>query len=498
MLPEAFLNRMNQMLGEEFSAFLASYDKPQFKALRLNPLKISCDTVFSSLKLDDLRPIAWKEAAYYYPEELAPGKHPLHEAGAYYIQEPSAMIPAELLAPNPGDRVLDLCAAPGGKSTQLAGKLDGIGFLVANEINASRARILSENIERLGIINALVTNEDSFALANHFPGFFTKIMVDAPCSGEGMFRKADIAVSEWSPENVENCAIRQDEILENAASMLSPGGELVYSTCTFAPIENEGTIYRFLKKHPEFHIVPAEERIPEIREMIPGSYGRPDWANIGCEYIDENHINDNNSDCGTDLDYNDSTLDSLKGTVRIWPHQADGEGHFAALLKKDGELSVVTPSPMGGFQLGISKSAEKGLAEYFSFIKETLAKDTIQQLELDQSQNLLLFGNNLYRMPENLPSLKGLKVLRTGLWLGTLKKNRFEPSHALALALKPSQVLHTTTLSLEDAQRFIGGQTLNIDGEKGWYLLTIDGISLGWGKLAGGILKNHYPKGLRK
>lgn len=440
------------MLGDEYEAFLQSYEQEKYQALRLNSLKKtkggeSAATVLAPRKeacreplfwLGEktgfhLREVPWAKDGYYYEKEDQPGKHPYHEAGLYYIQEPSAMAPVTLLEVQPGERVLDLCAAPGGKSTQIAAALQGKGLLISNEIHQARAKILSENIERMGIRNACVTNETPQHLSQLFPEYFDRILVDAPCSGEGMFRKNEEACGEWSPENVELCADRQDEILDCAAQMLLPGGRLVYSTCTFAPQENEGSINRFMERHPEF---------------------------------------------------------SLVKTLRLWPHHIQGEGHFAAVLEKAGSMPVGYQAiSAGGF---VREAGKKDLEECIAFCKEFL------QVQLPGKY--IKFGEHIYLVPEDMPNLQGLKVLRPGLHMGTLKKNRFEPSHALALALAPDEAVNVWNLSLEDdtVRAYLNGQTFSASGEKGWYLICVDGFSLGWGKLAGGIMKNHYPKGLRK
>lgn len=282
MLPQVFLERMQGLLGSEYEEFLVSFDHEKYQALRLNPLKLRTesgrtdDSTVIEEKIQQtfrLQPVPWAENGYYYTKEDQPGKHPWHEAGLYYIQEPSAMAPVTLLSPQPGERILDLCAAPGGKSTQIASAMEGEGLLVTNEIHPARAKILSENVERMGIRNACVLNETPEHLADIFEEYFDRILVDAPCSGEGMFRKNEVACEEWSPENVQLCADRQDGILECAARMLVPGGRLVYSTCTFAPAENEGSISRFLAKHEEFEIVPIDKKalgIPEGCDGIPG------------------------------------------------------------------------------------------------------------------------------------------------------------------------------------------------------------------------------------
>ncbi len=465
------------MLKEAYPAFVRSYEDAKYQALRVNPLKTDREDFVQKAPFD-LRPVAWEARGFYYASENQPGKHPWHEAGVYYIQEPSAMAPVAYLEAAPGERILDLCAAPGGKSTQIAAGLQGEGLLVCNEIHPQRAKILSENVERMGIRNALVTNETPAKLADTFVEFFDKILVDAPCSGEGMFRKNEEACDEWSLENVQICADRQDEILDCAAGMLRPGGRLVYSTCTFAPAENEGSISRFIKRHPEFHIV----EVPLYEGM---SRGNADWA--------------------------DESVEGIEKTIRLWPHLLQGEGHYLAVLEKDGEV----PAGYQGFcknglQTGISladggkqKECGKGkgqsknaqqtdLADYKQFIADTL--------RIGLKGELLLFGEQLYLIPEGMPSIQGLKVMRPGLHLGTLKKNRFEPSHALALFLTADDVKRSMDIQADApaAKAYLNGMTLNHDGEKGWYLITVDGYSLGWGKLSGQVMKNHYPKGLRK
>lgn len=288
MLPQEFLQRMARQLGPELEAFLASYDRPRAVGLRLNPLKAPAPP---SLPFA-LEPVPWAENGFWYPPEERPGLHPWHEAGLYYLQEPSAMAPAELLAPETGMRVLDLCAAPGGKATQLAAKLQGRGLLVCNEYNSKRAAVLSQNIERMAVANALVLNETPQHLAQRLPGWFHRVLVDAPCSGEGMFRKEAAALADWSPALVDMCARRQGEILDAAAALVAPGGRLVYSTCTFSPQENEWAVAAFLRRHPEFSIVPVDG-------FSPGGPEAP-------------------------------------GTVRLWPYKLRGEGHYAALLEKPG------------------------------------------------------------------------------------------------------------------------------------------------------------------
>lgn len=442
MLPVEFLDRMKNMLGDEYEAFLESYDHEKYQALRVNTLKANRDELRSKAPFH-LEQVPWTENGFYYESQDQPGKHPYHEAGVYYIQEPSAMLPASLLEACPGEKILDLCAAPGGKSTQIASAMQGEGLLICNEIHPARAKILSENVERMGICNAMVTNETPQKLAEVFPDYFDRIMVDAPCSGEGMFRKNEEACEQWSLENVQMCADRQDEILDCAAVMLRPGGRIVYSTCTFAPLEDEGSVERFVSRHPEFTLV---------KDM------------------------------------------------RLWPHKIKGEGHYAAVLEKAGAVGEGYQClGRDGLEKGIpinSKSFQKECGDYLAFEQENL-KNSLQE---KIGGTYLKFGDQLYLCPPQMPSTKGLKVLRPGLHLGTMKKNRFEPSHALALALKTEDVMFHYDLRSDsrEAQGYLNGLTFPAEGEKGWYLITVDGYSMGWGKLAGGMMKNHYPKGLRK
>lgn len=483
-LPQKFESRMQDMLKEAYPAFLRSYDMEKYQSLRINPLKGEKDTFMTLVPFfeekDSVEQVPWEQNGIYYSADMQPGKHPFHEAGVYYIQEPSAMAPAAYLKAEPGERILDLCAAPGGKTTQIASYMQGEGLLVCNEIHPQRAKILSENVERMGIKNALVTNETPQKLAEVFDCFFDRVLVDAPCSGEGMFRKNEDAQVEWSPENVQLCADRQDEILDCADSMLKPGGRLVYSTCTFAPAENEGSIARFLQRHPAYEI----EEVPLVGGM---EHGVPQWGD------------------GNPL---------LSRTIRLWPHKCKGEGHFLAVLHKKGEAGDSYEGfSKYGFEYGAfpkkegngkeKKGKEKGKSPKTDVVKSVLDFQE-ENLNIDlfslKNQGLLAFGDQIYLLPEGMPSLHGLKVLRPGLHLGTLKKERFEPSHALALFLKPQQAKRVMNLSAKEPQAaaFIQGQTLNYEGEKGWYLVTVDGYSLGWGKLAGQVMKNHYPKGLRK
>ena len=475
-LPIEFEKKMKAFLGNEWDDFLYSYDNNRFQALRFNTLKVQSPEermrILKVLGISSDKKVSWADEAYYFDENVRPGKHPYHEMGLYYIQEPSAMSAAALLAPKPGMRVLDLCAAPGGKSTQLATYLGDSGLLVSNEINTQRSRILSQNIERMGIKNAIVTNEDSFVLASHFPGFFNAIQVDAPCSGEGMFRKLPEAIEQWSMENVAICAARQKEILDNAAVMLKPGGVIVYSTCTFSKEENEDVIEYFLERHPDF------------------------------------------------------TLEEME---RFWPHKVDGEGHFVAKLVRRGGVNELgadydvcedscnkvedtglkvdrktkknknSKNRKNETKPALTKENMKLLSE---FLDETISEDVAAWIK---NSRLVMFGEQLYRLPDMEVDIKGLKVQRAGLHIGEFKKQRFEPSHSLALALKLNDAKNLVKLTCDNPQTigFFNGQSVVLSDEqtaeckKGWALVCVDGYTAGWGKVNGTQVKNHYPKGLR-
>lgn len=469
-LPEKFLERMEMLLGEEFSDFIKSYETDRVQGLRFNPLKGDTKELFAQYQERfGLTPVSWCQEGYYYDNEKRPGKHGLHEAGLYYIQEPSAMAVTELLDPKPGERILDLCAAPGGKTTHIGGRMDNQGILVSNEIHPARAKILSRNVERMGLGNCVVTNEDSGRLKTFFPEFFDKMVVDAPCSGEGMFRKDELAREQWSPENVIHCAKRQQEILDNAASMLKPGGRLVYSTCTFAPEEDEQAVELFLKNHPEFSV----EKAAEGSSVYTLSQGRPEWTKENTE--------------------------AVKDTFRIWPHKSEGEGHYLACLKKQGGFSE---------KIGKDKKESRGkkacaeLSLLKKMWKDLLTEEGREHWEkLCTQDRIALYGEQLYLLPEGMPELSGIRVLRPGLHLATVKKNRLEPAHGLALVLKPEELCRKLSFDGEsvEIQAYLAGNTLQAEGaENGWTLICADGFPLGWAKAASGVMKNHYPKGLRQ
>ena len=532
-LPEAFLENMKQLLGEEYDSFLASYSKSRKNALRLNRLKIFPQEFEKTVPFPVER-VPWTDNGYYVDYRDAPGRHPWYRAGVYYLQEPSAMAPAQILPVEPGHRVLDLCAAPGGKATELGARLKGEGLLVANEISPSRARALERNIELFGIRNCVVTNEAPERLAARFPEYFDRILVDAPCSGEGMFRKDAEAARLWSMEKVLRCAGMQREILRSAVRMLCPGGYMVYSTCTFEPVENELAVWEVLSENEDLELIPIP--CTQGREAFSKAYSfeklrRKGYEVPGQDKQDQDVINQDKMD--------------LTKSVRIWPHRAEGEGHYIALLrKKDGTVGETAAErwsalddsvrdqslsgavharagkrkegrkrPQKSSGLGnISKQERKLIGE---FLERYVSDRDIENSRYERKDA------HIYRMPEDCPDIYGLKFLRAGLYLGELKKNRFEPSHELALALPAfppdgDDIVHEAQNNdrdgmIDDGARivirarderlsaFLRGEPVRLSDERenGWRLVCADRWPVGWGKLVGGVLKNHIPAGWR-
>lgn len=434
ILHEQFKKNMREMLGGEYEDFLNALSAEPVKAVRINTLKTEDILLFPFLK----EKIQWADSGYYC-RNIKTGSLWQSIAGLIYSQDASAMAPAEALRVEPGDKVLDLCAAPGGKSTQIAQKLCGKGLLVANEIVPSRSKILYENIVRLGVSNAVVLNENPQKLERRFTGYFDKILVDAPCSGEGMFRKDGEAAKMWTPETNAICAERQHNILNSAEKMLKPGGIMVYSTCTFSKLENEDEIARFLEEHRNFEII---------------SHGI----------------------CGIE----DGFL-PIKQAGRIFPHKQCGEGHFLAVLRKnDGESGNV----------GIMKTADKKDSAFYKSFEREFFNNVCYE-------NIYASGSRIYVCNAELPDLTGLKWLCGGIYAGENKKGRFEPGHHLAVASKKSDLKYVYELSENELGKYIFGETLtgNISG---WCAVSFRGFPLGLGKGSGRIIKNHYPKGLRR
>ena len=468
-LPQSFLDSMKEILGEDYEAFLTGFDGQRQYGLRVNTLKMNLEE-FERIAPFHLKKVPWISNGYFYEAEDAPAKHPFYSAGLYYLQEPSAMTPASRLKVQPGERVLDLCAAPGGKATELGAALQGEGLLVANDINTARARALLRNLELFGISNSFVTNEPPHVLAERFPEFFHKIMVDAPCSGEGMFRKNPAVVDSWQEKGPEYFSKLQREIIVQAADMLLPGGMMFYSTCTFSPLENEKTITHLLKERPDMEVIPMED-YEGFAEGLTSYRG---------EVFDK----------------------SCKLCRRIWPHKMSGEGHFMALLhKKSGtqqqvQQTVSQSSIWWEKCKGLNKEQKAAAEDFFSHVN--IAYD---------EKRIDVRGDNLYYLPAPKYDGRGLHFLRNGLFMGEFKKKRFEPSQPFALALHAQDFDQVLDFPADDERlsRYLRGETLDVSdliaGEKkrkGWQLVMVAGHPLGFGKLVNNNLKNKYPAGWRK
>ncbi|MDO5127697.1 MAG: RsmF rRNA methyltransferase first C-terminal domain-containing protein [Eubacteriales bacterium] len=451
-LPVEFKKQMRDLLQDDYENYVACLDHPMHHGLRVNTMKISVKD-FLEISPFSLSPVPWCQNGFYFdPKVDQPSKHPYYYAGLYYIQEPSAMTPAAVLPVCPGERVLDICAAPGGKSTELAAKLCGEGILVSNDISASRAKALLKNLELFGVKNALITSEPPFKLAERFPHYFDKILIDAPCSGEGMFRKSASMITAWENNGNQLFADLQRQILTEIVKMLKPGGKLLYSTCTFAPLENEQSIEFLLSLDPTIHI--------ESFDKYEGfDDGHPSWA-----------LRPN---------------EELKKCARLWPHRILGEGHFVTLLSKDGTSDYRYNT--GDYPLKSSK-LPKEVLDFFQGFNRTF---DINRFELSKDK--------LYYIPEAFPAVRGLRILRCGLYLGEIKKNRFEPSQAFAMTLAMDDYSNVANLSVDDMRvvRYLKGETIDVPGENGYVLVCVDGYPLGWGKRNNDSIKNKYLAGWR-
>ena len=454
-LYEEYLNRMRDLLGEEeFSAYLKSFDEERLYGLRVNTAKVTPEA-FPELVSWDLKPVPWIPNGFYYEGTERPAKDPYYYAGLYYLQEPSAMTPAMLLPVEPGDRVLDLCGAPGGKSTELGVRLAGKGVLISNDISNSRAKALLKNLELWGISNICVTSETPDKLADVFGPWFDKILIDAPCSGEGMFRKDDDMVKSYEERGPEYYSEIQKEITDQAVRMLAPGGLLLYSTCTFSRCEDEEIICHILENHQEMELI----RLP----LFEGASG-----GIG-----------------------------LDGCIRLFPHKIKGEGHFISLLRKNG----------GGAERTAAGSRERSRTEPQGKKAPALPTEltdffALMNREFDGSR-IMIKNDSVYYLPENFVPAKELRYLRTGLLLGELKNKRFEPGQALAMTLHAEDFRQTISWKKEDDRviRYLKGETISLTPEegpvKGWCLVCVDGYPLGFAKGTGMALKNKYYPGWR-
>ncbi|MBR1599150.1 MAG: RsmB/NOP family class I SAM-dependent RNA methyltransferase [Lachnospiraceae bacterium] len=500
-LPEEFENRMKDMLGPDYENYLASFELPSFQGLRVNTMKISTED-FLNLSPFKLENVEWCPNGFYYcqnesvnddamsnnnnlnditdctPGVIKPSKHPYYFAGLYYLQEPSAMTTASLLPVEPGDKVLDMCAAPGGKSTELAAKLNGTGLLVSNDISNSRAKALLKNLELFGAGNTLITSVAPNELSKHFPSFFDKILIDAPCSGEGMFRKQSNMTTAWENNGVELFVGLQKSILKEAVTMLKPGGRIIYSTCTFSPEENEQSIEYLLSLDDGL-------RLSELPLYTGWDMGHPEWGNTG------------NAE--------------LTKCRRIWPHRVKGEGHFVAMAEKiDYENEKDKDFTYSGYaNIRSVKIIDNMEESMYRFSGEKLSKEAVDFINSINypfdMKRMDVLKDKVYYIPKAMPDVKGLRILRCGLLIGEIKKNRFEPSQALAMFLKKESFDNSLSLKLEDDRviRYLKGETIKLqDNENqsvmdGYVLICVDDHPLGFGKNSKGMIKNKYLPGWR-
>lgn len=447
-LPVEFAERMKKILENEYDEFVSALNDEPVKGFRVNTDKISIDE-FEKINIFGNKKIPYVENGYYLEYEKV-GKHPYHHAGMIYVQEPAAMAPAECIEIDPEWKILDMCAAPGGKSSQLKNKLGADGILVSNEIISSRCKILTGNIERLGLKNTVTTCMNTGKLATVFPDTFDMVMVDAPCSGEGMFRKEEVAIDEWSLENVKKCATRQSEILENAVTVLKNGGYIVYSTCTFSLEENEMIIDSFLQKHEDFELVPVTDRVM------------------------------NNSSDG--INFAGCKCNNINYARRFYPHKNKGEGQFAAVLHNNGSREEIFCKKL--------KAKNKIDDKVFAFLDDVLS-------DYDKEKVLMYNGNPIYFSPD-FPVEKGV-AFSCGVTIGEIKKNHIQPHHQFFMAMG-NDFKRKINLSCESEtlKKYLHGEEIAVDCDNGWTVVTVDGCTVGGAKVSNGKAKNHYPKGLRQ
>jgi 16S rRNA C967 or C1407 C5-methylase (RsmB/RsmF family)/NOL1/NOP2/fmu family ribosome biogenesis protein len=467
-LPGAFEARMRELLGPEAPAFLASYRRPAQRAVRANPLKLDPAALPGLLGIPP-DPVPWSPEAWFLPDGVRVGDTLAYAAGLCYVQEPSALAVAEALDVRPGHRVLDLAAAPGGKATQVAGRLGGQGVVVANEVQRGRVQALADNLDRWGSPRTVLAGETVARLAEALPGGFDRVLLDAPCSGEGLFRRNPAAAAQWRPGHVPGSAERQRGLLADAARLVRPGGALVYSTCTFAPEENEQQVARFLTANPDWELL----QVPLHPGFAPG---RPDWA--------------------------PGRPPELSRTVRLWPHHLRGEGHFIAKLVRPEGPGTARSNPtrrdrgprrgsVADRELkgaGLSTASREVAGAWRGFVADALEGDPGE---------VTVAGERAYLVPDPEVAGAGVRLVRPGLLVGRARPGRFEPAHALAMAAGAVTARRVREVDDHEAAAFVRGETLASGGVAGWTLVSWNGWPLGWGRAAGGVLKNHYPKGLR-
>lgn len=456
MLHETFYRRMAAWLGPEFTEFRQALEAGYRAGLRVNTLKLSPEE-FLRLTPFHLTPVPWCPEGYVLADPAAkPSLHPFYAAGLYYLQDPAAMAAAVMLDPRPGEWVLDLCAAPGGKATHLAARMANTGILVANDVSPRRASVLAMNLERLGVTNALVLNESPRGLVKRWAGLFDRVLVDAPCSGEANLARDPAALRHWSTDLLERFGRRQLAILTEAAALVRPGGRLLYATCSFSPEENELVISRFLSGHPEFDIVEGP-----LNHLFDS--GHPEWL----EGIDAR----------------------LQRAVRLWPHREPGHGHFYALLQRRRRRGRAVPPQRVGSEVGLAKELRRLYDEFCSNnLKATPARERLME-----------WNGQVYQVPAPSAVWQGLRVLRPGWWLGRIRKGRFEPDHALAMGLKADQARQVWHLPVEsrELKAYLRGEELEGQWQAGWVLVAVEGFPVGWARAEGGRLKSLYPRHLR-
>lgn len=457
-LPEAFDERIRKQLGSEYEDYIKCFDSGMYHGIRVNTAKISVED-FLAISPFKLEPVPWTKNGFYYnPKECTPSKHPYYYAGLYYIQEPSAMTPASVLDIEGGDVVLDICAAPGGKSTELAAKLHGTGMLISNDISNSRAKALLKNLELFGIGNMCVVSEPPNNLANSLGEIFDKILIDAPCSGEGMFRKSASMMTAWENNGTELFSKLQKGIVTEAARMLKPGGRMLYSTCTFSPEEDEQSVEYILSECEGMRLV-------DFDKYEGFDDGSPEWGLTG---------NPELSKC-----------------ARLWPHHIKGEGHFVAMFEKSADLEASYRA--GSYSFKPYKPDE----DFLAFRRHISDDAGIDDGRIENN------NGRLFYIPEGMPDVKGLRLLRHGLFLGEIKKNRFEPSQSLAMYLRMEDFDNSVSLPADDIRviKYLKGETIEIDEgadvASGYTLVCVDGYPLGWAKNSRNTLKNKYLSGWR-
>jgi NOL1/NOP2/sun family putative RNA methylase len=521
-LPPAFIDRMARLLGPQLDEFLTALGCPD-EGLRVNTLRLT-PRQFEKIAPFAVVALPFPPEGFLLRPEVRAGRHPYHAAGLYYLQDPSAMAVGALVDPRPGECVLDLAAAPGGKTTHLAARMENTGLLVANDVHRGRAQELAGNLERCGVRNTMVVSERADRLVDRFRGYFDRVLVDAPCSGESMFHKSAAALAGWNIDAVEGCARRQSDLLRTAADMVAPGGLLVYSTCTFAEEENEQVVENYLSGYADFELaalpmVPGSESVGIAAgiEGFPAASGHRraggSPTGLGCgdggaaaaesasdaEGARVPSADDRKEAQGRDAELRERPASSMDGgeapgtgVYRFWPHRYPGAGHFVAAFRRAGEQST------GGCGGSVREWRETARPESLSLL-ERFRSEVYPEMSLDVGR-VIEMGGELFELPEAGPLLRGLSIVRPGLWLGSIRPGRFEPAHALALAISPSTATDRLDLARDDprVELYLAGHTLDSEGPPGWLPVTVDGFALGWGKRVGRTVKNHYPKGLRR